>query len=349
VSALVAVDGDVLGRHRTGDESYVENLVRELAVLERGFELVVIVRRAGAAPPGVYAVELAARSQILRMAVRLPRLLDRLDVSLAHFLYVIPPLHRGAAVVTVHDLSFEDGDRDLMDPFDRAAFRTLVPRSLKRAARVLVGSKWTRERIAERHGIRPEKMVVTSYGVDPVFTPEGRREGDGSYLLFVGALQPRKDPITAVRALALLDSGLELVFAGPEKRGGKETRREIERLGLKPRVRFVGHVPKEELAALYRGAACLVFPSRYEGFGLPMLEAMATGTPVVASTAGALPEVAGGAAVLVPPRDPAALADGVGRALAERDRLRKLGLERSRLFTWAETAKQTAAVYEELL
>jgi glycosyltransferase involved in cell wall biosynthesis len=347
--SLVAIDGDVLGRRRTGDEAYIENLARELGELERTFELVVVVRRADAAPAGVRAMELPSRSQILRMAVRLPRLLNRLDPVLAHFLYVVPPLYRGHCVLTVHDLSFDDGDRDLMDPFDRTVFRTFVPRSLKRAARVLVGSDWTRRRLAERYGVPDEKVVVTPYGIDPAFTPDGPRAGNGSALLFVGALQPRKDPLCAVRALARLYPELELVFVGPEKRGANDVRAEIARLGLERRVRFLGHVPKEELSALYRGAACLVLPSRYEGFGLPVLEAMASGTPVVASTAGALPEVAGDAAVLVPPGDPAALADGIERALADRNRLRELGLERSRGFTWAETARRTAAVYEELL
>ena len=346
---LVVIDGDVLGRHRTGDEAYIENLVRELGDVEHSFELAVVARRRDALPAGVRALELSTRSQVLRMAVGLPRLLKRLEPSLAHFLYVVPPLYRGPFVLTVHDLSFSDGDRDLMDPFDRAVFRAFVPRSLKRASRVLVGSNWTRERLAERYGVEDEKIVVTSYGVDPMFTPDGPLAGDGSYLLFVGALQPRKDPVCAVRALALLGSDLQLVFVGPEKRGGGDLRQEIARLGLERRVRFLGHVPKEELSAVYRGAACLVFPSRYEGFGLPVLEAMAVGTPVVASTAGALPEVAGDAAVLVPPRDPAALAEGVERALSDRDRLRKLGFERSRRFTWEETARRTAAVYEELL
>jgi glycosyltransferase involved in cell wall biosynthesis len=349
VSALVVVDGDVLGRHRTGDESYVENLVRELGRLERSFDVGVIVRHAAAAPDGVRALELPTRSQVARMTVGIPRFLKRVEPSLVHFLYVAPPVYRGAPVVlTVHDLSFAS-DRDLMDPFDRTIFRTFVPRSIRRAARVLTGSHWTRERIAERYGVSPEKIVVTPYGVDPVFTPEGPRTDDRPYLLFVGALQPRKDPLCAVRALALLDPELELVFVGPEKRGGNEVWREVARLGLEHRVRFLGHVSKEELCALYRGAVCLVLPSRDEGFGLPILEAMAVGTPVVASTAGALPEVAGEAAVLVPPRDPEALADGVERALTNRDRLRALGLERSREFTWQETARRTAAVYEELL
>ena len=125
-------------------------------------------------------------------------------------------------------------------------------------------------------------------------------------------------------------------------------REAVERLGLSERVEWTGHVERDELAALYRGAACLVFPSRYEGFGLPVVEAMASGTPVVATTAGAIPEVAGDAAVLVEPGDPVALAGGIERALADRERLVAAGLERARRYSWAETARQTLEVYREL-
>jgi alpha-1,3-rhamnosyl/mannosyltransferase len=123
----------------------------------------------------------------------------------------------------------------------------------------------------------------------------------------------------------------------------------VRRLGLEQRVELAGHVEREELAALYRGAECLVFPSRYEGFGLPVLEAMASGTPVVAAATGAVSEIAGGAAVLVEPADPAALAEGIERALADRERLVEAGLERASGFSWTETARRTLAVYRELL
>ena len=118
---------------------------------------------------------------------------------------------------------------------------------------------------------------------------------------------------------------------------------------LNGRVEFVGHVEKSVLASLYRGAEALVFPSRYEGFGLPVLEAMASGTPVVASSVGAIPEVAGDAAVLVDPGDPVALAGGIERALADRERLSRAGLERARLYSWTETARRTLGLYRELL
>ena len=162
------------------------------------------------------------------------------------------------------------------------------------------------------------------------------------YALFVGGIQPRKDPLTAIEALALVDGDLRLVLVGDEKRGGDEVRSAVRRLGLERRVELAGYVEHEGLASLYRGATCLVYPSRYEGFGLPVLEAMASGTPVVATTAGAVPEVAGDAAILVEPGDPAALAAGIRRALADRDRLVAAGLEHARQFSWAETAQADA-------
>lgn len=346
-SKLVVIDADVLGRERTGDESYVENLLRELAGLESPLRLAAVTRQPYRVPPGVEALELAARSQIVRMAVRLPRLLRRVRPNVSHFHYVVPPRAPGRVILTVHDLSFVRRP-ELMSRRDRALFRSLVPRSVRRADRILVGSQWTRGDLVERYRIAEEKVVVTPYGVDPLFGPEGPARNGGAYMLFVGGIQPRKDPATAVDALTKLDPGLRLVFAGPPLRESRELVQHVRELRLSSRVEFTGYVRKTELAALYRGAACVVLPSLYEGFGLPLLEAMASGTPVVASTAGALPEVAGDAAVLVEPGDPEGLAAGVERALADRERLVAAGLERSRRYSWAETARRTLAVYEEL-
>jgi alpha-1,3-rhamnosyl/mannosyltransferase len=347
VSKLVVIDADVLGRERTGDESYVENLLRELAKLETPLRLAAVTRQPHRVPPGIEPLELRARSQILRMAVRLPRLLRCVGPQVSHLHYVVPPGAPGRVVLTVHDLSFERRP-ELMSRRDRALFRSLVPRSVRRADRILVGSDWTRGDLVERYGISEDKVVVTPYGVDPLFGREGPVRNGGSYLLFVGGLQPRKDPGTAVDALTKLDPGLRLVFAGPPLRESRELVDHVRKLRLSSRVEFTGYVRKTELAALYRGAACLVLPSLYEGFGLPLVEAMASGTPVVATTAGALPEVAGDAAVLVEPGDAEGLAAGVERALAERERLVAAGLERSRRYSWAETARRTLAVYEEL-
>ena len=342
----IAIDADVLGRQRTGDETYVAALLRELVPLVDREELFAVTRRPDLVPAGVEAVQLAARSQIVRMTLSLPRLLRQLHPDLAHFLYAIPPGYRGRAVITIHDLSYERLP-DVMGFRDRLLFRTQVPRSARRAERVLTGSELTKRDLIERYAVAEKRIVVTPYGVDPFYGPDGPRR-DGHYALFVGAIQPRKDPVGAIEALALLNSDLRLVLVGPEKSGGQDVRAAIQRLGIGDRVELVGHVERDELAALYRGAACLVFPSRYEGFGLPIVEAMASGTPVVAARAGAVPEVAGDAAVLVEPGDPVALAGGIERALADRERLVAAGLERAKRYSWVETARQTLDVYREL-
>jgi len=322
-------------------------LLRELAPLADRERLAAVTRLPELVPDGIEPIPLEARSQVARMAFRLPRLLRRLSPDLAHFNYVVPPGYRGRSVVTVHDLSFERHP-ELMPLRDRLLFRTLVPRSVARADRVLAVSEWTKRDLVERYGVAEEKIVVTPNGVDEIFHPNGDAPQRAPYALFVGAIQPRKDPLTALEAMALLDDDLGLVIVGPEKRGADDVRAAVRRLGLESRVELTGHVEHEELAALYRGAACLVFPSRYEGFGLPVLEAMASGTPVVAASTGALPEIAGDAAILVEPADPAALAEGIKRALADRERLVAAGLERAGHFSWSETARRTLDVYREL-
>jgi glycosyltransferase involved in cell wall biosynthesis len=345
---LVVIDADVLGRQRTGDETHIAGLLGELAGAA-GLRLAAVTRRPELVPAGIQPVTLPARSQVLRMAVRLPRLLRRLRPALAHFQHSLPLACPCPAVVTVHDLSFER-DPGLMERRDRLVFRTVVPRSARKAARVLAVSELTKQDLIELYGIAEDKIVVVPNGVDPVFTPDGPRSNGEPYALFVGALQPRKDAGAAIEALSLIGDGApRLIVVGQDKGGRAHAQRTAERNGLAARVEFRGHVDQDELAALYRGAACLVFPSRYEGFGLPVLEAMASGTPVVATTAGALPEVAGNAAILVEDRNPVALAGGIERALADRERLVAAGLERARRFTWAESARRTLEVYRELL
>jgi alpha-1,3-rhamnosyl/mannosyltransferase len=332
---LVVVDADVLGRNRTGDETYVENLLRALAPIAEGIRLAAVTRRPDLLPSGVEPIELQARSQELRMAWRLPRLLRRLGPALAHFQHAFPLGLRCPAVLTIHDLSFER-DPSLMGLADRLTFKTFVPRAARRAARVLAVSERTRRDLVELYGVDDARIVVTPNAVDPVFAPDG--EPGEAYLLFVGAIQERKNPLAAVDAAAQV--GLPLVVAGPEKEPALA--RELERRG----ARLRGYVTKPELAELYRGAAALLLPSRYEGFGLPVLEAMASGTPVVAAPEPALREVAGEAALYAEPAD---LAAAVRRALAERQRLRAAGLARAKLFSWEETARRTLGVYREVL
>jgi glycosyltransferase involved in cell wall biosynthesis len=345
---LVLLDADVLGRRRTGDETYVSALLAELPRLASDLRFAAVTRRPDLVPAGIEPIELPARSQPFRMAWSLPRLLSRTRPELSHFQYVIAPRSPSPSVVTIHDLSFERDPR-LMGRRDRFFFRTMVPRSARRADRILTVSERTKRDLVELYGLEDAKVVVTPNGVDARFRPDGDRNGTDAYLLFVGALQPRKDPVTAIEALSLVDTGLRLVLVGPDKGAERKSRDAVARLGLNGRVEFAGHVDMDELASLYRDAEALVFPSRYEGFGLPVVEAMASGTPVVAAAAGAVPEVAGDAAILVEPGDPVALAGGIERALADRERLVHAGLERAKRYTWERTAEQTLTVYRELL
>jgi glycosyltransferase involved in cell wall biosynthesis len=345
---LIVLDADVLGRRRTGDESYVSALLRELPRLDDELRFAAVTRHPECVPDGVEAVELPARSQAWRMSWPLPRLLRRLQPAVVHFQHVVAPGSTAPSALTIHDLSFERDPR-LMGLRDRFFFRTMVPRSVRRADRVIAVSERTRQDLVEHYRLDEAKIAVAPNGIDQGFSPEGPGADGSPYLLFVGALQPRKDPLVAIEALSLADSELRLVLVGPDKGSAAEARRTAARLGLNDRVEFAGHVEKPVLATLYRGAEALVFPSRYEGFGLPVLEAMASGTPVVATSAGAIPEVAGEAAVLVEPGDPVALAGGIERALADRERLVRAGLERASLYSWTDTALRARAVYRELL
>jgi glycosyltransferase involved in cell wall biosynthesis len=342
----VLIDADVLGRRRTGDETYVRELLAGLAT--RGLQVEAVTRRPDLVPAGIDAVLLEARSSELRMLWSLPQLLRRRRPDLAHFQYVVPPGWRGRSVVTVHDLSFERRG-DLMAPADRLMMRTMVPRAVRRAELVLTVSEFSKADLVDCYGIDPAKVVVTPNGVSSSFTPDGERYPGPPFVLFVGALQPRKNPVLALEAFARLDGDLRLLMAGPEKAGLADVHAAIARLGLSGRVELLGHVSAEELASLYRTAQCLLFPSSYEGFGLPVLEAMASGTPVVAGDTTSIPEVAGGAAVLVPLGDPAVLADGLRTALAGADRLRPLGLAQAARFTWSALVDRTAAAYAQVL
>jgi glycosyltransferase involved in cell wall biosynthesis len=346
---VILIDADALGRQRTGNETYIRELLRELAGRAPDLHLAAVTRHPELVPEGIEAIKLPARHQLVRMAWQLPRLLRKLRPRVAHFQHALPLGYSDASVVTVHDLSWER-DPSLMGLRDRLVFRTAVPRSARRASRVIVVSEMTKRDLIRLANVPAERIAVVPNGVGEPFGPEGPHANRQPYALVVGSLEPRKDPLTAVEGFALLGSDdLRLVFAGPDRGDGDATRAAAARRGLEQRVELKGHVSDEELAALYRGAACLVFPSRDEGFGLPLLEAMASGIPVVATRAGALPEIAGDAAILVEPGNPVELAGGIERALADRERLVAAGFDRARQFTWAETAERTLAVYRGLL
>jgi len=234
--------------------------------------------------------------------------------------------------VTLHDLGLVRHP-ELFPRWHRYSGRAGIAHVARAADRVLAVSEFTKSEAVELLGVPAERVAVIGNAVDVVFTPEGPA-AEGEYVLAVGTLEPRKNLGRVVEAAAR--AGAELRVVGARGWGGVDT------------AGWLGEVSDEELAALYRGARALVFPSLYEGFGIPVLEAMASGTPVVTSAGGATEEIAGGAAVLVDPLDIDAIATGIDEAAGRRDELRALGLARAETYTWTAVADSVERVWREL-
>jgi len=237
-------------------------------------------------------------------------------------------------VVTVHDLAVLRHP-ETFNLWTRQYSRLCVFRVVRSARLVIAVSEATWRDVVELLGAAEDRVRVVPNGVGETFTPDGPRE-DGDYVLAVGTIEPRKNLERLAEATRRLSVELRVVGAGG-----------WGRVELGAGVRRLGRVSDDELVRLYRGARCLAYPSLYEGFGIPILEAMASGTPVVTSRGGATEEVAGGAAVLVDPRDVESIAAGIEEAAARRDELVPAGLARARQFSWEEPARRTADVYRE--
>jgi glycosyltransferase involved in cell wall biosynthesis len=246
------------------------------------------------------------------------------------------PIRSGVPLVaTVHDLAIFRHP-SAFNRWSRLYGRRMIPRVVRASRRVIAVSEFTRGELVELLGIPPERIRVIPNAVDDAFAADGPA-AEGDYVLAVGTLEPRKNLPRLAEATRRI--GVELRVVGSRGWGGVEVGGDG--------VRWLGWVPDEELARLYRGARCVAYASVYEGFGIPVLEAMACGAPVVTSRGGATEEVADGAAVLVDPLDAAEIATGIERAVAERQTLARRGLERARAFTWPAVAEATVAVYRE--
>lgn len=233
----------------------------------------------------------------------------------------------------------------------RAYYRHIVRPAIHRADRVLTGSEFSRSQICEWSGVDANQVVAVGYGVSGAFVPEGTRHDAAGrpYFLSVGNEKAHKNSLRTIRAFAsaFINTEFLLLFTGTPS---PNLQSEVSALGIGDQIQYLGRVTDEDLAELYRGALALVFVSLYEGFGLPIIEAMACGTPVLTSTATAMPEVAEDAAILVDPLDVDAIADGMRRLAGDeglRRDLRIKGLHRSSLFTWQQTCSKVRQVIAE--
>jgi len=271
--------------------------------------------------------------------------------------FVLPPTRRAArTLLTVHDLSFLHYP-DAFVPTLRCYLERVVPRSVARADHVLADSEATRADLIAHLGTEPEKVDVLYSGVDPRFCPapeaneherlqERYTIGERPYVLSVGTVQPRKNYIRLIRAFASLRAEAHLLIAGGKGWLYEEIFAEAE---THESVHLLGFVEDEDLPALYRSAALFAFPSLYEGFGLPVLEAMACGTPVVCSDVSSLPEVTGNAALLVDPLDTDALTGAMAHVLGDAERREEMiahGLSQAARFTWERSARQLLTTLE---
>jgi glycosyltransferase involved in cell wall biosynthesis len=243
------------------------------------------------------------------------------------------PVRAGMPVVaTVHDVAVLRYP-EAFPSWHRHTGRRALRHAVRSADAVVALSEFTRDELVDLLGVPPERVRVIGNGIDPVFSEDGPAV-EGDYVLAVGTLEPRKNLERAVEGARRAGVGIRVV--GAAGWGGVVV------------AGWVGRADDEQLAALYRGARCLLFPSLYEGFGIPILEAMACGTPVVTSRGGATEEVAGGAAVLVDPLDPASIAEGIAEAGLRRTELVALGRQRARLFSWRRSADAVEALWREL-
>jgi alpha-1,3-rhamnosyl/mannosyltransferase len=251
--------------------------------------------------------------------------------------YRAPFRSQTPVVVTVHDLALLRHP-EVFNRWSRTYGRFAVPRVVRGARRVIAVSEFTRSELVELLDVDADRIRVVLNGISGLFTPEGPA-GEGDYVLAVGTLEPRKNLHRLIEATRRLDAELWIVG----RRGWGDV--DVD----EGRVRWLGEVPDEELAVLYRGARCVAYPSLYEGFGYPVVEGMACGVPVVTSVGGATEEIAGGAAVLVDPLDPESIRAGIEEAIANRDELVPKGIARAQAFAPDRFAEATLAVYREAL
>jgi glycosyltransferase involved in cell wall biosynthesis len=361
----VGIDAHMVGGQETGNETYVRGLVDGFKAYARDIELVVYnVGRPWMEPyPHMRFQRLLSANPYMRLGVELPlrSLTQRLDIL--HMTYVTPVWSAAPVVLTVHDICYATNPEWFSDR-DLRVLSSNVPRSIRAAAHVITDSQSARDQIIEHYRVPESKISVIPIGPGPAAAPisleEARMElaemgidPERAYLLAVGNLQPRKNLVRLLEAFKELVGArghdLDLVIVGPRHFRAEDAIAASAPVG--ERVRFTGYVTDRQLAAFYRCSIAFVFPSLYEGFGLPALEAMSHGIPVACSNAGSLPEVCGDAAVLFDPHSVEAITAAVDRVIGDADlrqRLSGAGKARARDFSWNRCAELTLEAYAEV-
>jgi glycosyltransferase involved in cell wall biosynthesis len=368
----IAIDARKLRDYGIG--TYVRNLLRHLSRLDQQTEYVVLCQQPDCSlvdelGENFRAVPESSPGYSIREQVTVPRDLRREHATLFHSPhYVLPPLTPCKTVVTIHDCIHLRFPQYLPNRLGYAYARTFLWLATHHSNRVITVSEASKRDILEYFNVPPGKIDVIYNGIDERFgepPPEEdvnrvreRYQLDDPFILYAGNIKPHKNLGRLIEAFHIFRhrgtefEQVKLVIIGDEISKYAALRHAVHRHKLHKHVRFFGFVPAKTLAILYRLAAVFVFPSLYEGFGLPPLEAMASGTPVITSNVSSLPEVVGDAAILIDPLQPEAIADALARVLTDsalREDLRARGLERARHFSWERSVRRVREIYDEVL
>jgi glycosyltransferase involved in cell wall biosynthesis len=369
----IAIDAHSVGTGLAGNETYAANLIEALAEVDGENTYTVYVTRAEALArfegrwPNVGVRRTLPHTPLVRIPVTLSAELRRRPVDLLHVQYTAPPLAPCPVVATIHDLSFEH----IPETFNRRSrvqLRLTVRSTARAAAHVIAPSEYTRRDLIETYGLDPERVTAIPLAASKHF----RRVEDADeiervrrrygitrdYVLAVGSIQPRKNLARLVRAYSGLRRGRgrsnlpQLVLVGKRAWLYGETLKAVEEEGVGDSVVMTGYVSEGDLPALYTGALLFAYPSYYEGFGLPPLEAMRCGTPVLTGDRTSLPEVVGDAGLPADPFDTGAIARALARLIEDADLRADLGargLKRASAFDWRDTARMTLQVYRRVV
>jgi glycosyltransferase involved in cell wall biosynthesis len=363
----IAIDAHAIGRHLTGNEVYVRSLLMGLAAVDRQSEYLAYVSVPGVEmliPPSM-TVKHVSNNPFVRLGFDLPRRVRADKPDVLHVQFTGPLWSNVPQVVSVHDVSFLEHP----EYFTRERclqLRVTVRRTVQRAVRVLTGSEFARESILRAYDVDPDKVVKIPIAANPIFRPlqrektqrevRSRLKTDGPFVLTVGDLQPRKNHIGLIQAFdALIQSYPQirhkLVLAGKDTWFSPQIREAARKSRVADRIFFTGFVEDQDLLHLYNACDCFVFPSFYEGFGIPILEAMACGRAVACANTSSMPEVADGAGILFDPQSKSEIVRALADILLDaelRARLERLGLQRAPQFTWNRTAERTLELYHDV-
>jgi glycosyltransferase involved in cell wall biosynthesis len=368
----IAIDAHSVGTGLGGNETYATNLIEALADVDSSNQYTVYVTTREARErfsnrwPNFTVRSTRPHTPLIRIPLTLSAEIRRRPVDVLHVQYTAPLLVPCPVVATIHDLAFEH----LPETFKRRSWmqmRMTVRHTAKTAAHIITGSEFSRQDIIDSYKVSPSRITVTPEAAPAVFAPANKAEIDrvrraygidDEYILAVGSIQPRKNLVRLMAAYSHLRRCSpraklpRLVLVGKCAWLYNETLRSIDELELQKSVTLTGYVPESDLPGLYSGALCFVYPSYFEGFGLPPLEAMKCGAAVIVGNKTSLPEVVGDAAVLVDPFDVSAIGAAIERVITDsslRASLQAKGLERAKLFDWRETARKTLTVYEKVV